>query len=1368
MDIDAALKDGYSLAEVNAEAARRVGFNYQNAIKDGYTDDEIVQELRKRLSGSSKIDPSTLIPDQAGNVAPRTRAEVAQEQKALQGPEPGFLDYLRAPVETTAAIGSAALMSIPGLMVTPFTGEKGFKKVMEQAYQPRGEMGQEWTAYLADKLENLNALGPAAAARELVGVPARLSVAAAGRKAKPGVKSPIELIREEQLKKAPPAPTQPELIPNLKATEGLDGQMSLFDIDEEARVANPYEAVPGDWRIDENGIPVKVDLSMEAANVQQPLQRNLWGDELPPKSPQENPVPLTQAIDNIPDTPFKGDQREIALSRLQGDIPAPGPLEAAKLEAESPLARMARAKGQSGAVNPAVFAEGFRKVLKVADDLSIAVKGMGTSVSLEAWKGGKRVGGLVLEKTNKYDPADVVDAFAPMVGVDKSMRGQGVATKLYQAAASLGNDIVPSNRKTAEGAKMWQGFEQRGVSKGMKIPRGQRGVLYIGEQNKIENTLVKSSDDTFIPENPKADEVIQKAIGETDGKLWTYTQSGATSAAMKTGSTVIKAAADIVQNALKRSEKAIRDYVFPAETALRRLPKADLETLATVFKDEMFNGQRYDADVLQNHLTDKQLEAYIKMRDMFDDTLAAQNAIRQAKGLPPISAKEAYMSSRWQGDFRRPVYDANGKLVWYLAANSKWELNRQTRALKADFPDLMTDPAKDHMVRSSMGKTDLQSMYSTMLDILGRDDPAIQKIKAAIEDQTVAQAESVAAQTKHFEPKNNIRGFVGDRPGKGGYQEALAMFQQQIQYAKNAYRWSEMQKAADDLKPILSNETLQEQQPNNIKYVREYFKNAIGHGESKAIRAIEDSIREGLGVSPKVLNDAVGDVKSLFILQKLGMSAGYTIANMIQTANVLPYLMDLRNQGYKGNPVTAVAVGVPGGLAMAMAHYAKAVGGEYLSKVDDAFLRDAFQYAEDNGVTSRSIYDEGSLAGSFSVTGKTAELMGKTLTIPEVIVRSVAYMSYSKMLKDSGKFTNQMELFQKAEELVNKSMVDYRETERPMMFSKMGGAGNFLNTLQTFPMSFYNQYAYMAGRAAKGSVTPLATMLGLQFLLAGTSGLPYMEDLYKFYMWMKEQMPTSAWAKMQESPFLSDPKLWTMETFGKSAVYGVLSEETGLGLTSRVAAPTPSQMLQSPVGPITDIAGQGVALGSALMDPTNPTKWAQSAMKSAPVGLQGLLETSPMMKGYTYVETPDGRIIAKKTSDLSAREGTYERTPEEVEARKWGLRSQREVVDRDVTYAFQSAEKQRQERSGRLVGDYYDALRRGNTQKAKEIQGLYARLTGKEISDAQMDQQINDEFMTRQQKLLSKERTSPAALLDAVRMKKILDENTTQKNDAGY
>lgn len=1341
-----------------------------------------------------EIDPSTLIPDQVGNVAPRTRSQVAAEQEKLRGPAPGVLDYIRAPIETTAAIGSAAVMSIPALMATPFTGEKGFKKVMEQAYQPRGEMGQEWTAYLADKLENLNALGPAAAARELVGVPARLSVAASGRTPKAGVKTAAEILRERQAERAAQVPVEPQqtTIPNLKATEGLDGQMSLWDIDEEARVANPYESVPGDWRIDENGIPVKVDLSMEAANVQQPLQRSLWGEELPQKHSQENPVPLTQAIDNIPDTPFKGDQREVALSRLQGEIPAPGNLLAAQAEANRQGATNAGVHPYElgGTINLNSGIPLTRQdLVRMKEDLQKLLnagilKRVGNDLK------GMRVYRAISQDEDRTGPRKAASWVTPNRDIALNVYAKGDASRvvedyipsrdLYEVHrdgwiyAPEGTDVM--NIKRTRDTTLGQTLEQKQASansKTSKLPfnyKKQGGGVYFGapkERTQLDNSLAKSDDGTFIPENPKADEVIQKAMEEKDGKLWTYMQSGATSAAMKSGSTIIKYAADVIQNALKRSEKAIRDHVFPAESSLRRLPKSDLEALATIFKDEMFSGKRYDADFLQDTLTDKQLDAYIRMRDMFDDTLAAQTTARAAKDLPPITAQEAYMSSRWQGDFRRPIYDANGKLVWYLAANSRRGVEAQTRALKEKFPDLVTDRPID-IVRSSTGKTDLQSMYSTMLDILGRDDPAIQKISAAIEDYTRQEAETVAGQTKHFEPKGNIRGFVGDRPGKGGYKEALEMFQQQIQYAKNAYRWSEMQKAADDLKPILSNEVLQEAQPNNIKFVREYFKNAIGHGEAKAIRAIEDTIREGLGFSPKVLNDAVGDIKSLFILQKLGMSAGYTVANLIQFANVLPYLMDLRSQGYKGNPLTAVAVGIPGGLAMAMAHYAKAVGGEYLSKIDDAFLRDAFQYAEDNGVTSRSIYDEGSLSGSFSLTGKAAEVMGKTLTVPEVLVRSIAYMSYSKMLKDSGQFTNQMQLFQKAEALVNKSMVDYRETERPMMFSKMGGAGNFLNTLQTFPMSFYNQYTYMAGRAAKGSVAPLATMLALQFMLAGTSGLPYMEDLYKFYMWMKEQAPTKMWADLQDSPFFSDPKLWAIENLGKSTIYGALSEQTGLGLTSRVAAPTPSQMLQSPVGPITDIGGQVVAAGKAVMDPTNTTKLAQSAMKSTPVGLQGLLETSGIMKGHTYVETPDGRIIAKKTSDLSAREGTYERTPEEVQARRWGLRSQKEVVERDVTYSFESAEKQRQERSGRLVGEYYDAIRRGKLDKARELQALYARLTGKEISDPQMEKQINDEFMTRQQKILSRERTSPATLLDAARMKRILDENTGKKDNAGY
>jgi len=937
-------------------------------------------------------------------------------------------------------------------------------------------------------------------------------------------------------------------------------------------------------------------------------------------------------------------------------------------------------------------------------------------------------------------------------------------------ATALVTEIKALEKAQEKVAKVRENVETALTNKQKPVPfntrtRKQGGGVYFGKQEEAQLDNMSSREEvTRIPPNPVAADVVEKALSEgRDGKLWTYMQSGATSAAMKTGSAAIKAASEIIQNGIKSSEQAIRQFVFPAEHALRVLPKADLKTLSDIMMDEARQGRRFDSDLLESMLTVKQLDAYVNMRNMFDDTLAAQNAARAAKNQEPISPNEAYMASRWRGDFRRPIHDAKGNLVWYLAANSKLGLEQQTKALLKKFPALVVDPKKDHVVSSATGKTDLQSMYTTMLDLLGRNDPAVEKIRKAIEEQSTTEAEAVLAQSKHFEHKAGIKGFVGERPGFEGPKEALAMFQEQIQYAKNAYRWSEMQKAADSLKGIISDERLQGQQPNNVKYIREYFKNAIGHGESKAMRQLEDSFREGLGVSPKVVNEAVGSIKSLFILQKLGASAGYSMANMIQTSNVLPYLADLHTKGFKGNPAIALAVGVPTGIAMTASHYIKALGGEYTSLLPNRFFKEAFQYAENNGVTSRSIYDEGPLAGSFGGVARVGELLGKTMTAPEVMVRSMAFMTYAQMLKDSGKFSDHNKMFQKAEEYVNKSMVDYRETERPMVFSKLGGAGNFLNTLQTYPMSFYNQYAYMGHEAFKNkNPAPLIVSLALQGAVAGAMGLPYMDDTYKLFMFLKDNLaPTGMWAEMQKSPLLSDPKLWMMETLGKSAVYGALSENTGLGLTSRVAAPGMGAMAQSPVGPAVDIAKQVGALGSAVLDPTNTQKWAQSGMKSIPTGLQGLLETAPFMKDHTFIERPDGKKVFMKTTDLAAREGKYARTPEEIAARRWGLRSQKEVVESEVAYATEHADQVLKQKSGALVGQYYDAVRRGDLKTANARSTLYNQLTGKEISDAQAEAEVVKEFTTKSERILKKE-GSPQEILNAARMQKLISTEFNQ------
>lgn len=85
-----------------------------------------------------------------------------------------------------------------------------------------------------------------------------------------GKPSPIDSIRAEAPKPVAPMPdVEPE-------------QLRLFDQFEERSPISKYqtEMAPDMWRVDENGIPIRADLSMEVQNLQQPLQRNLWGDEL--------------------------------------------------------------------------------------------------------------------------------------------------------------------------------------------------------------------------------------------------------------------------------------------------------------------------------------------------------------------------------------------------------------------------------------------------------------------------------------------------------------------------------------------------------------------------------------------------------------------------------------------------------------------------------------------------------------------------------------------------------------------------------------------------------------------------------------------------------------------------------------------------------------------------------------------------------------------------------------------------------------------------------------------------------------------------------------------------------------------------------
>lgn len=1263
--------------------------------------------------------------------------------------------------------------------------------------------------------------------------------------------------KESELVKEKPKVTEWEDAPTNETR-----QLELLEPDNQGKMANPYEAQHGTWAVDENGMPVRTDISMEAANMEQPLQRNLWGDELAPRetprgqaeglpmdrdiigheqisgkdvSPEH--IGITEAMDrtkreamfaeSLDEAVRKVDQVKEQVDSLAHDLKADPALERARMDSEvmterspytDPILRRSPGGRQTGGVNPEMFRDTFEAVKKVRDyTMKLFGNEYGGPTVVLYDKAGKEIGELRTQAKWKGDERNLE---ADFVKVDHKHRGQGLAKEMYQMLSEHGNDIRKSDNLLDDGKALWQKFEQSGFAKDGIVPvkqsaeqnlksalrqsarthigalgqgyvplkqRGAVGHLNEGKKRTVVDDLKKrfEKEEGMIPENPDPKKVVADSLDEgKDSKQFNYTESGATLAAMKRASAAVEGAARIIQNAVKRADKAIRENVFPTERAFRKLSRDEITSLGAIMKQEMLQGKRFSSEALSS-LSVKQQEAYAQMRHMFQDTLRIQNEARAAKGQEPITEMEAYLSSRWSGDFRRPVYqavldkggnpviEADGsikrKLVYYLAAHSKRGLEKQWEVLKKEHPDFEFDPKKDHTVRYYKRETDLQSAYSTILDILG-DDPehraAVNQISQALQEQTMNEAATFLGQEKHFKEKTGVRGFVGDRPGKEGHKEAIAMFQQQIQYAKNAYKWSELQKGAIDLKEIVSDKDLVKQQPNNVKYIKEYFKQNVGYGEAVAIAHLEDSIRN-LGFSPTVLNAGVGTLKSAFILQKLAVNTGYTIANVIQTSNVLPHLAALHGQGIKGNPLTAIPVGITGGIAMALGHYANFWSDGKISRnikgPEANFIQKAFKYAEDNGVTARALYDESPIETSFSKVGMAANALGKTMSVSEAFVRGMAYMTYVEYLRSSKKFKSDMAVFQKAEELTNASMVDYRRGERPMAFEKLGTIGNFLNTLQTYPVNWYNQWNYFGRQAAKGNVAPFVTALALQYSIAGAMGIPGFEDLDKLYGVIRDHVVSdTTYAKMRQSDFFTDPKMWMVKNFGQASVYGVLSDKTGWGLTSRVSAPGAGQMLQSPVGPIVDIAGQGANLASAAMDPTNKTKWAQVGMSSAPPGLQGLLETAPFMEGATWDNrsnptTGQQERIYGRPGNVAEHLGVVTRNPEEETLRKFGLRSQREAVERELGYRTSQNTKAAEKKAKSIPDAMYDAAKRGDQKRVAELYDAYVKLTGSDISAEAWDAQIKQNYFTTLERSAMSAK-SLTAIKDVARMNAIMEQ----------
>lgn len=800
----------------------------------------------------------------------------------------------------------------------------------------------------------------------------------------------------------------------------------------------------------------------------------------------------------------------------------------------------------------------------------------------------------------------------------------------------------------------------------------------------------------YIPKDPTAGEIVQGALSEKDSNLTMRgVQSGATITGMKYNSSLITGIGRLYQNAGKRAEKNIRDIVKPTEKTIMKVPKQELVELGGLMKREMFNDMTYtSAQLADAGFTPKQIDAYTQMREMFNEAWKVQNDALVSMGKKPLTKKESYLSSRWQGPWRTPVYDKNGKLVFYIAESSKKGAERALKHL-ADNADIDATKSKVEY-RKQYGKErgELADAYRTMLAVLDPNDARVDAVRSVYEQGKMNEAFVALGQSKHFEAKAGVRGFMGDRPWMKEGTDIVEMFQQQFAYAKNAFTWAELGKATAESKKVLSNEELMETQPNNMAYAQQYAKNKLGFGEHNGVAAIESSLAEAFGSDVQTARDFLGGWKSIFILSKLGLSPGYIMANLVQPLWTASWHADLSAKGYKHNLFTTFVYAGADSFGGLLKHYTGV-------EVEMTPLgTNALRYAEDNGIVSRDITDENAGLGANKIK-QAGDVLGKaTIGSVEHVARMEAFMSFVHHLDQSGKFTDEMKLFEKAEELVNASMVDYRPGERPMVFDQAGLIGSAAANLQTFKFNYYNQMHYFYNQAKKGDVRGLMAFLGTQAVVGGAVSMPFLQELDDAWEWLKTIVPDSVHLQIKDVGIKQE----IVKALPDLVSFGGMSKITGADMSSRFDSGNLADFSLDGAFPfIADALKQGSAAASFAMNPT-ATTGAKAAYALAPPGpVQGAVETE--MDIFKSGQTPSGKTVYKNPNKLELHDADFARTPGQEMYRKFGLRELEESKYRTQRMRQIRSETQTAERLRGQSTKFIDAV----VRKDKEDMNKYAQ-----------------------------------------------------------
>ena len=1142
---------------------------------------------------------------------------------------------------------------------------------------------------------------------------------------------------------APLAETPDKPIPNTHQMELPDSAMIN---------APQYGVHEGIGRFDENGIPIRADLSMEAQNMQNPLQMNLWGDELGPAQGFERS--LTDSIDQMRETGRTAQGKFLGKDTLASELgweTAPTPeLNAAKLDADtalSPREGPFRLPGkQRGVLNMEMFDPLFKAVKMLAGGLRMTIYGMEAGPSVEITdSSGKQIAMLHSGAVDYANPTSNSDLTTAFVKVDPAYRGKGLATEMYKFLAEQGNDIVASKHQLPDGKAMWEGFEKSGLSSGGKISR-QRGAINaqaISESvtNAIDKTVERirppvtaedaigklpgmgktGKDLIYVPEPGVL--LADKARAESDGPaLYQSLQAGLDHASEKTGSTLMKGAAQWLQYARRMADFGIRENVIPLEKTFGKLDTKEMVDLMAVNRHEMFNRKQYTPEQLASvGLNPKQIEAYNQYRAVQAKVLEIQNKGRAALGKEPITEQNAYLASVFHGDYHIAVKDGEGKLAWYIQQPSMREAKAALEWLKKNGEGLDTTDLKIEYKPRPFADVprDVMGVYQDALKMFPEDDPVAQKIRSIMEEYATEKGNRyLSQQLHHVKKKQNVRGFMGDNPWLDDKTNAYNQAKAQIQYMKDAYRWTHMQEALTQLKPMLSDPEIVKNQPNNMGLTKSYVLNNMGVSKN-LMKGLENYVASKVGRSSSIVPGAIRDLKGIAYMLQLGGSVGYMIATPFQLIpGLAAWHSDLgfsAKNFYRDLPLT-----LSDGLIGVYHDVGKdATGGKWDSTAFMSdFGKEAYRWAEANGVFSANLFDENAGLGAHKVLAEGSNILGYTISKPDQMSRWMAFLSFARHLEGDPKFKGDKDaMFQRAAELTEHVATDMHRQSRPLIVDQFGSLGEAAYMYRAPQVNMLNTLSIFARKAMAGNPVPFLAYMTAMAMMGGVLNLPGVAEVDKTWELIKEGIAQwkPEWYKHVEDTSIKEfvlSNLSDADAFHQTLAWGAASVATGANMASRFSQEVVD--LKDPLSgfsPLGQEIKEQMATARMLMNPNQDT-FAQAVREQLPPLGQGLLESyHPSFK--SGVNDPNGQWTGyRNPRNVDDPSTMVKRSPEEEDYKKLGLTALTEAQRRTKDYVANQESARVKKAQESSMNNLFNAIRRDDQDDIEKYAKTYFELHG--------------------------------------------------------